>query len=279
MGTYAIGDIQGCYSEFQRLLDKFRFDAARDQLILLGDLVNRGTESLDVIQFAMEHENSVRVILGNHDLHLLSILDQVRPLSRTDTFADVLAAADRDRIQQWLLKQPLLIYDSTLNYLAVHAGVHPQWDLAQSVNYAREVEALLQSKRRQQFFSTMFCNSPLRWSDSLSGWERVRFFVNVFTRMRFIHADGSLDFTQSGPHAPTNSQLKRWFEYPERKKIEPTIVFGHWSALGVYHKQRILAMDSGCCWGRKLSAARLDTNKIEITKVSCSSRMKQVQTW
>ena len=269
MATYAIGDIQGCYSEFRHLLDEIDFVPSKDRLVLLGDMVNRGKDSLSVVRFAMKYKQSIDVVLGNHDLFMLSVLEEAAPIRSGDTFSDVLDAPDREEIHEWLCRQPLAIHDSKLNFLAVHAGVHPRWRLSDTLNYAGEIETMLQSKDRKMLLRKMFGNKPRRWSESLSGWKRLRFILNVLTRMRFISIDERLNFVEVGPRASNENKLVRWFDFPNRIEIEPTIVFGHWSSLGVFQSPGILAMDSGCCWGRCLSAARLDTKKAEISQVTC----------
>ncbi len=272
MATYAIGDIQGCYREFRHLLDEIFFDPSKDRLILLGDLVNRGNGSLSVIRFAMKYEKSVDIVLGNHDLSMLSVIEGLRPMRARDTFNDVLQALERDEIGNWLSNQPLLIHDRELNVLAVHAGIHPQWSLMEALQYAGEIEDLLKSEKRKDLLANMYGNKPRRWSESRSGWKRARIILNTLTRMRFISIKGHLDFTELGNKASNKKKLFRWFEFPGRVPIEPTIVFGHWSTLGVFQSPGLLAMDSGCCWGRCLSAARLDTDKFEITQVPHESQ-------
>lgn len=269
MATYAVGDIQGRHNDFLRLLDRIGFSPGNDSLILLGDLVNRGPDSLAVVRFAMTHPGSVRIILGNHDLYLIGVLDNTVQPRKRDTFSDIIEAADRDRILEWLCRQPLAVHDPDLNILAVHAGVHPHWTLDETMTYAKEVERVLASGQRQEFLRQMLGNKPRRWSESLTGWERTRFLVNVFTRMRYIKHNGKLDFKEMRTRGEQDRNLTPWFEFPGRVRIRPTIVFGHWSSLGVYQQPGILAMDSGCCWGRCLSAARLDGEAFAITQVSC----------
>ncbi len=269
MPTYAIGDIQGRHKEFMQLLDRIGFSPGADRLILLGDLVNRGPDSLSVLEFAMRHEESIDTLLGNHDLYLLAVLEGVVQPRERDTFSDVLASAERSEIRQWLYRQPLAIHDPELNILAVHAGVHPFWTLEQTLSHSSEIESLLQSERRQELLSNMFGNKPRRWSESRTGWARSRFMINVFTRMRYIKRNGRLDYKEMRTRGEQARKLIPWFEFPGRIRIDPTIVFGHWSSLGVYQQPGILAMDSGCCWGRCLSAARLDGGSFMITQVSC----------
>lgn len=269
MATYAVGDIQGRYNDFLRLLDRIRFSPERDNLILLGDLVNRGPNSLEVVRFAMSHATSIKTVLGNHDLYLLGALENVVELRERDNLSDILTAPDREDIREWICRQPLVINDPNLNILAVHAGVHPFWTLDDILAYAKEVEQVIASKTRSDFLTHMLGNKPRRWSESLTDWKRIRILVNVFTRMRFIKRNGKLDFKEFRTRGQQQKNLVPWFEFPGRVKIKPTIIFGHWSTLGVYQQPGILAMDSGCCWGRCLSAARLDGESVVITQISC----------
>ncbi len=271
MATYAVGDIQGRYQEFCLLLDKIKFSPESDRLILLGDLVNRGPDSLSVVHYAMAHESCVDIVLGNHDLYLLAVLEDVAEPRERDTFSDVLNASKRTEIKQWLCSQPLVIHDSELNFLAVHAGIYPLWSLDDALDYADEIHQLLMSSERQSLMKHMFGNKPRCWSESLDGWKRLRFMINVFTRMRYIKRSGKLDFLEMRTLGEQKKNLLPWFEFPERTEIEPTIVFGHWSSLGVYMQPGILAMDSGCCWGRCLSAVRLDREPFVVTQIKCEN--------
>ena len=271
MTTYAIGDIQGRYQEFRLLLDKIKFSPESDRLLLLGDLVNRGPDSLSVVHYAMAHESSVDVVLGNHDLYLLAVLEDVAEPRERDTFSDVLNTSKRAEIKQWLCSQPLVIHDSELNFLAVHAGIHPLWSLNDALNYADEIHQMLISSERQSLMKHMFGNKPRRWSESLDGWKRLRFMINVFTRMRYIKRSGNLDFQEMRTLGEQKKNLLPWFDFPERNEIRPTIIFGHWSSLGVYMQPGILAMDSGCCWGRCLSAVRLDREPFAVTQIKCQN--------
>ena len=255
------------------MLDEIDFVPPRDRLVLLGDLVNRGRESLSVVRFAMKYQESVDVVLGNHDLFMLSVMEEVALIRPGDTFSDVLEAPDREEIHKWLCHRPLAIHDSKLNCLAVHAGIHPTWSLSDTLNYAAEIEAILQSKDRKELLRKMFGDKPRRWSNSLSVWKRRRFILNALTRMRFISIDGRLNFSEMGSRASNRKKFVRWFDFPNRIEIEPTIVFGHWSSLGVFQGPGILAMDSGCCWGRCLSAARLDSKEAEFTQVTCRQNL------
>ena len=274
MATYAIGDIQGCYKQFLKLLDKIEFNPGKDRLILTGDLVNRGPESLPVVRFAMQHESSVDMVLGNHELHLLTVLEGTKPKRPADNFDDVISAPDYREIREWLCTRPMAIHDLALNILVTHAGVHPDWTLEQCLEYAREIEQILQSPRREKMFMKMFGNKPGRWSESHKRWKRARFIINALTRMRYFTASGKMDFLEVRPPGRHEPGLVPWYVFPNRKAIDATIVFGHWSSLGVFQAPGLLALDSGCCWGGRLSAARLDCSPFEIYSVRC--KMKQV---
>ena len=271
MAVYAIGDIQGCYPEFLRLLDKVGFTPGSDRLILLGDLVNRGPDSLSVIRFVMKHDASIDLVLGNHDIHLLAAMEGSQPLRTRDSFEDVLNAPEREEINQWLAAKPLAIHDRTLDIVAVHAGIHPNWNLSDCLNHANEAREWLAGPKKQKFLKKLYGNKPRRWSEDLRGWERGRVIVNVLTRMRYLGKTARMDFREVGPPGTQKRKLTPWFEYPDRTPIEPTILFGHWSSLGVYQDSGFLALDSGCCWGGRLSAARLDLQPFEIIQVSCKS--------
>jgi len=269
VATYAIGDIQGCYRQLLKLLKKLEFNPQRDRLILLGDLVNRGPQSLEVIRYAMQNEASIDIVLGNHELHLLGVLDGVKLPRPTDTFHDVVNAPDREAIRDWLITRPMAIYEQTRNVVVTHAGIHPEWTLQECLELAKEVEEVLQGPERTAMFENMFGNKPRRWCDSHSGWKRTRFIINALTRMRYLTTSGKMDFEEVRPPGEQLPNLIPWFEYPNRKPIDATIVFGHWSALGVFQEPGVLSLDSGCCWGRRLSAARIDTRSFEIISVRC----------
>ena len=272
MATYAIGDIQGCFTEFRLLLESIDFSPDRDRLILLGDLVNRGADSLSVVHFAMKYQSCVDVVLGNHDLYLLAALEHKSLLRGGDTFADVLKSSERKKIKKWLYRQPLAIHDRKLNILAVHAGIYPLWSQSQTLQYAAEIESILQSDVRSAFLKNMFGNIPNRWKPTLSGWDRARFIVNALTRMRYVTKKGKLNFTEVRTLGKQSKKLKPWFSHPQRVPVDSTVVFGHWSSLGVYMQPGILAMDSGCCWGRCLSAAKLDSQPFQITQIKCGKK-------
>lgn len=267
MAVYAIGDIQGCYDPLRRLLDLLRFDPAADCLWLVGDLVNRGPHSVEVLRLLRGLDERVVAVLGNHDLTLLAVVaGQVKP-KRKDTFHSILDAPDRDELLNWLRWRPLLHHDPALGFTMVHAGLPPQWDLALAQRCAAEVEAVLRGPKVQDFLARMFGSEPRRWKSDLSGYDRLRFIVNALTRMRFCTVDGTLSLAEKGPPGSQDKGLCPWFAAPERRNASLNIVFGHWASLGFYRAPGIYALDSGCVWGNRLTAIRLDDPSIPVWSV------------
>lgn len=258
MAVYAIGDIQGCYRELRRLLDLLRFDPARDRLWLTGDLVNRGAQSLETLRFVRGLGTAAITVLGNHDLHLLAAATHAEKLKPRDTLDGILNAPDRDELLGWLRCLPLLHHDAQLGYTLVHAGLPPQWDLAQAQACAHEVETQLCSERYADYFAHMYGNEPTQWSEELRGWDRLRFITNCFTRLRYCSADGHIALAHKGTPGTQPAGLLPWFEIPGRRSRDLKLVFGHWSTLGERGDAGIYALDSGCVWGGRLSALRLD---------------------
>ncbi|MFC4159764.1 symmetrical bis(5'-nucleosyl)-tetraphosphatase [Chitinimonas lacunae] len=260
MATYAVGDIQGCNDEFQALLGHIGFSSERDRLILIGDLVNRGPDSLAVLRWAYRQRAAVEVVLGNHDLHLLAVAAGKAKLKGKDTCDDVLAAEDRELLLDWLRQQRLLL---TLDdYALVHAGILPCWELAEAQVLCAEVEAELRGKAYRDLLGNMYGNSPRTWSPRLQGYERWRLIINACTRMRLVNADGALDFEFKGEPADIPSGLMPWFAWPGRPVERHTVVFGHWSALGLRLEPQLIALDTGCIWGRQLTAVRLEDRRV-----------------
>lgn len=258
MAVYAIGDIQGCYEPLQRLLDLLRFDPAADRLWLAGDLVNRGPHSVEVLRLIRDLDKQVTVVLGNHDLTLLAVAaNHVKP-KRKDTFHTILEAPDRNELLDWLRQRPLLHHDAELGFTLVHAGLPPQWDLALAQRCAAEVEAILRGPESEKFMARMFGGEPRRWQSDLAGYDRLRLIVNALTRIRFCTADGVLSFAEKGPPGSAGNSLMPWFAAPGRRNAGLNIVFGHWASLGYYRAPGIYALDSGCVWGNRLTAIRLD---------------------
>ncbi|MGH8321900.1 MAG: symmetrical bis(5'-nucleosyl)-tetraphosphatase [Gammaproteobacteria bacterium] len=258
MAIFAIGDIQGCYDELRRLLDRVRFNPAEDTLWLTGDLVNRGPRSLDVLRFVKGLDEHAICVLGNHDLHLLALAAGVDKHKPADTLDAVLSAPDRDELLDWLRHRPLLHHDAALGYTLIHAGVPPQWDLETAAACAHELESVLRDGGHRDFLADMYGNQPNHWSPALSGMQRLRFIVNCFTRLRFCTADGRLDFTSKGAPGSQPESFMPWFEVPERASATLHILFGHWSALGEVKGHNIYPLDTGCVWGGRLTALRLD---------------------
>jgi bis(5'-nucleosyl)-tetraphosphatase (symmetrical) len=256
MATYAIGDVQGCFDELQALLAQCAFDARRDQLWFVGDLVNRGPKSLEALRFVRDLGDRAVTVLGNHDLHLVTQHEGFERPRKDDTLDDVLAAPDRRELVDWLRTRPLMHANG--GYAMVHAGLLPQWSIDKALKLACEVEAALAAPGYRDFIANMYGGKPDRWSDALTGWDRLRVIVNAMTRMRFSTPQGKMDFRAKGAVAPPGYHA--WFEL--RPKEDVTLLCGHWSALGLKLAARLAALDSGCVWGGRLSALRLEDRKL-----------------
>jgi bis(5'-nucleosyl)-tetraphosphatase (symmetrical) len=262
MATYAIGDVQGCFSALKRLLTHIDFDADRDTLWFTGDLVNRGPQSLETLRFVKQLGDKHKTILGNHDLHLLAVSHGAHPGWDEDTLAEILGAPDKNELLQWLSKKPLILHDAALGYTMVHAGIAAKWDLAKALSLADEIHAVLQSDKAADFFEHMYGNQPDQWRNDLTGWDRLRCITNYFTRARFCYADGRLELKNKGPLKSPAEELVPWFQVPDRKNADLDIVFGHWAALGgVTNTPKAHALDTGCIWGFDLTAMRLEDQK------------------
>lgn len=263
MSTYAIGDLQGCFLTLQALLAKIRFDANTDRLWFVGDLVNRGAGSLECLRFVKSLADHAVVVLGNHDLHLLAIAEGVAKTKALDTLGEVLAAPDRDTLLDWLRKQKLLHLEG--KFAMVHAGLLPQWGWSQSLALAGEVEAMLRGKHYRHFLENMYGNNPDEWRDNLEGDERLRVILNVMTRMRAVTADGRMNLKFKSGLAEMPKDLQPWFTLPHVRHVhngEITVLAGHWSALGLHVTPTFVGLDSGCVWGRELTALRLEDRAI-----------------
>lgn len=260
MAIYAIGDVQGCCDELERLLELIRFDPTTDRLWFAGDLVNRGPRSLDALRLVRSLGESAVTVLGNHDLHLLAVaLSPREKVKSKDTIDDILAAPDREELLDWLRHRPMLHHDAVLGRTMVHAGLVPQWDLRTASSCARELEAALRDPASARaLFENMYGNEPDLWSPGLRGVERLRFITNVFTRLRYCDAEGRLNLKYKGAIADAPQGLLPWFKVPRRRWDPLQIVCGHWSALGFHDGDGILAIDTGCVWGGRLCAVRLD---------------------
>lgn len=265
MAIYAIGDIQGCFGELQELLRHIRFQRGKDQLWFVGDLVNRGPKSLAVLRFVSELGRDARIVLGNHDLNLIAIAEGMREMRSLDTVQDVLDAPDGGELIDWLAAQPLLLREPGIPYTMVHAGLAPPWDIAQAAMLAREVEAALASTDRSGFLAHMYGNQPDRWDDELANRERLRFITNALTRIRYVDADGRLEMEESGPPGSQPDALVPWFAAKQRRSHGEPIIFGHWATLQLTQKvdpvHRVFHLDTGCVWGGRLTALRLDDER------------------
>ncbi len=267
MAVYAIGDIQGCYEPLQRLLDLLNFDPAADRLWLVGDLVNRGPQSVEVLRLLRGLGEQAITVLGNHDLSLLAVAaGRVKP-KRKDTFHTVLDAPDAAELLDWLRQQPLLHHDEPLGFTLVHAGLPPQWDLPLAQRCAAELETVLRGPDGAAFLGRMFGSEPRRWRSGLTGYDRLRFIVNALTRIRFCTVDGALSLAENGPPSSQGKGLLPWFSVPDRRGADLKIIFGHWAALGYYRAPGIYALDSGCVWGNRLTAIRLDAPDAPVFSV------------
>lgn len=259
MPTYAIGDLQGCLDPLQRLLDDLKFDPASDRLWFVGDLVNRGPASLEVLRFVRDLGDRAVTVLGNHDLHLVMQADGYGKRNKEDTLDPVLAAPDRDELLAWLRTRPLFHVEG--EYAMVHAGLLPSWDVAQAAVLSLEVEAALQAPNFREFLANMWGSTPGQWRDDLAGWDRLRVVVNSMTRMRFCTPRGEMDFKAKGPPEQRPAGCVPWFEVPDRASADHVIVCGHWSALGLRMEPKLLALDTGCLWGGRLTAVRLEDRR------------------
>jgi bis(5'-nucleosyl)-tetraphosphatase (symmetrical) len=269
VAVYAIGDVQGCFAALSALLDKLHFDPSRDRLLFVGDLVNRGPDSLATLRFVRDLGERAVTVLGNHDLHLLAVAAGKAKPKRRDTLAEVLAAPDRDALLDWLRQRPLLHHDAALGYTLVHAGLLPQWSLTLAERCAREAEEVLRGPRCTAFFAHMYGNLPDHWNENLHGDDRLRVIVNGFTRLRYCDLEGAMDLHQKGALGTQPPDLLPWFRVPQRRAAGLRVVFGHWSALGLYQGDNVLALDSGCVWGGRLAAVRLDSAAPEFVSVAC----------
>lgn len=260
MTTYAIGDVQGCLTPLKKLLDHIKFDNDKDSLWFTGDLVNRGPDSLGTLRFIKALGNKHRIVLGNHDLHLLAVAHDAYSSKKGDTFSEILAAPDRKELIDWLCQQPLLHHEH--GYTMVHAGLAPSWDLTAAQQLANEVQSVLHSDNRIEFFRHMYGNEPNYWKDSLTGFERLRAITNHFTRIRFCYPDGSIELGFKGKVDTHPEKLIPWFQMPDRKNADVKIIFGHWAALGgITNTPNTFALDTGCVWGFSLTAMRLEDGK------------------
>lgn len=267
MAIYAVGDVQGCYTELMLLLERICFDRSRDTLWFVGDLVNRGPDSLSVLRLVKSLGHSAVTVLGNHDLHLLAVAAGVAELHRSDTLDGILDAPDRDDLLSWLRNQKLLHTEN--NVVMVHAGLLPGWSVMQAAALANEAEQALRGSHYVDVLAHMYGNHPNHWRNDLSGYDRLRVIINAFTRLRICTANGEMEFKFKGEAKDIPQGYRSWFELPHRASTDSTIIFGHWSALGLLRREKLIALDTGCLWGGALTAIRLENG--EIIQVACTN--------
>ena len=268
MSTYIVGDIQGCFEPFQHLLEQVKFNPDKDRLWSVGDLINRGPDNLATLRWCFAHRDSVTMVLGNHDLHLMAVSAGARKPSRKDNFHDILEAPDREQLIEWLHFQPLVHHEDGVTM--VHAGIPPIWTVEDTLERAREVETMLQSARCDDFFREMYGNEPFVWDNSLSGMTRLRVITNYLTRMRYCTRKGKLDLISKGPQplpdALAGKKVAPWFSHPNRLTKGQKVVFGHWASLeGMTDNPNIIGLDTGCVWGRAMTLYELETGR----RISC----------
>lgn len=277
MAVYAIGDIQGCYDELRELLTHIKFKSDRDQLWFCGDIVNRGPKSLKTLRFIRSLEENANTVLGNHDLHLLATAYDHRKPGRKDTLDKILLAKDSEQLLDWLRHRPLVMHDEEKDVTLFHAGIHPAWNIKKTLKLANEVEQILQSDRHIYFYKNMYGDKPTTWNDSLSGWPRYRFITNILTRLRYCDIHGRPALNAKGAPGSQAKHLMPWYEVPNRKTRNDTLIFGHWSTLphaGRKPVNNTYAIDSGCLWGGYLTAMKVGKKKVKYTRMNCPGAQK-----
>ncbi len=277
MAIYAIGDLQGCYEDLINLLDKINFNTQNDTLWFVGDLVNRGPDSLKTLRYVKDLGTNALTVLGNHDLHLLATYHGLKR-NKDASIQEILNAPDCEELINWLRSQPLLVHDKKSQFTMVHAGIYPLWNLSQAQQYAHELETVLRSSGYLDFLKHMYGDLPNKWHKDISAWERLRFICNAFTRMRYCSPECQLDFNHNGELGSQGNELIPWFDVKQRAAQKNKIVFGHWSTLGYFKDQKkfsipdnIYPTDTGCVWGGKLTALKI-TRSIEVISIDCPNR-------
>ncbi|MCE9633645.1 MAG: symmetrical bis(5'-nucleosyl)-tetraphosphatase [Methylophilales bacterium] len=260
MNTYAIGDVQGCFTTFLNLIDHISFNPQQDKLWLVGDLINRGPDSLKMLRWVKAHQDSIVTVLGNHDLHAIAVHEGFVAKHRFDTLDELLAAPDHNELFDGLRNQKLAHAED--HYLMVHAGVLPQWDTAQTLALAREVETALRAPNYREFLANMYGNLPNTWHDDLEGMDRLRVITNALTRLRICTSIGQMEFKFKGEVQDIPTGYMPWFEVENRRSQDNHIIFGHWSALGLVLRDNLSALDTGCLWGNTLTALRLADRQV-----------------
>ncbi len=272
MAVYIIGDVQGCFDELKELVKFISFKPKKDQLWFVGDLVNRGPQSIETLRWVKSLGTSACIVLGNHDLHLLAAYVGAKEIRTTSSLYSVLQAKDIDELITWLRYQSLMQYNKKLNFAMVHAGLAPQWSIKNALRYAKEVETVLKSKKYADFLYNMYGDNPNRWDGRLKGWARLRTITNYFTRLRYCTNKGEMSFSEKGPPGTQRSRMKPWFEIKSRKSADTTVAFGHWSTLGFVNEQNVIGTDTGCLWGGCLTAVEMDLEQITIHQLDCKAK-------
>ena len=272
MAVYAIGDVQGCFDELQELVDYISFQPIKDQLWFVGDLVNRGPKSLETLRWVKSLGDAAVMVLGNHDLHLLAAYVGVREIRSTSSLVPILNADDADELMDWLRHQPLMRYNKRLDFAMLHAGLPPQWTIQEALQHAKEVENVLKSKKYETFLYNMYGDTHKQWDERLKGWNRLRMITNFFTRLRYCTDKGVMSFSDKGAPGTQDSKMKPWYEIKTRNSQDTTIVFGHWSTLGHINAHNIIATDTGCLWGGRLTAVKIDKEELTTYQVECETK-------
>jgi bis(5'-nucleosyl)-tetraphosphatase (symmetrical) len=275
MAVWAIGDIQGCYDSLQKLLKKIDFNPKRDTLWLAGDLVSRGDKSLEVLNYLYSIKNSIKIVLGNHDISLIASYYGIK--KPNSTIKPILEAPNAKELIDWLRFQPFLVWSFKLNYIMAHAGISPQFDFGMAIKYASQIEKKLQSPNPEPWLRDMFKSSTDLFDANASPLDIEKYILSSFTRMRFCQDSGRLDFAQKGKPSYYKIEykgLRPWFACPTRRSTTLKVVFGHWSTLGYWYDGNVLCLDTGCLWGRELTGARLDTKEPLIVQVKCHREEK-----
>jgi len=275
MATYAIGDVQGCYSQLKELLVKLEFNSDKDKLWFAGDIINRGPDSLKTIRFIKSLEDNAVTVLGNHDLHLLAIANGRKKQSKRDTVQAILDARDSDVLLDWLIHRPLVHYQKKNHICLVHAGIYPDWNLEQTLSYSKELENVLQGPKSHEFFHHMYGDKPKKWSNELTGWDRLRFITNCFTRMRYINDDLKLCLKEKGAPGKKDDHIHPWFAF-EREEEDLNVVFGHWSTLTDPKEKHFYPLDTGCLWGGKLTALKINSKLKKRTAIKCPKTLSVI---
>ena len=281
MTTYVIGDLQGCYDELQALLEHIEYDSEDDHLWFVGDIVNRGPKSLECLRFVKElsEQGKADMVLGNHDFHLLAAYSGFEKfVSKSDTLADILNAPDVHELIDWLRKQPLMVTHPIFHAVMVHAGIPPQWSIKQAQKYANEVNKQFKRADWQNYIvNHVFGSLPNVWDESLQGYDRLRYIINAFARMRYCDHNGQLEFKLKSAPKETDAEFQPWFVFPNRRNKDYEIFFGHWSTLGAIDAYHIHATDTGCLWGGKMTAYAIETKQRYTVdcKQQCKPKLKK----